>query len=336
MIKPTSKNLQWEEEDVSGWGKMNYAKIKSQSPKSNNEVSTIIKNSNSLISRGLGRSYGDAAQLDGSQVLRFSNFDKCEISFEKTEMTVGAGLSIKNLISKLVPLGLFLPVTPGSCNVTIGGAIAADVHGKNHVRDGSFGRYVKRILIINSKGCIEELYPENQINQENTEKFWATVGGMGLTGIIVEATVSLIEIETSLIKTNTLIFEDINELMDFMKANSMDSKYSVAWIDTLNSKGRGVLTLGDHAMRGESKNFNQKDLLFFSKKSLISAPNIFPNGLLNKFSVKAFNKIWFAKSKLERGFNYQSIFKYFYPLDSPCRVLTRAVNLMCKIQFFRC
>ncbi len=300
-------------EEISGWGRRDFVNSKLVNLKSSYEIRNFIKGSysSSLITRGLGRSYGDAAQLKEDFVLNV-NFSK-GISLSGNQLTVGGGVTIDQLLEVIVPLGYFLPVTPGSAKVTIGGAIAADVHGKNHHKVGSLGNHVSRILLINGRGDIEEIKPELGQSDKKNNFFWATIGGMGLTGIILEATISLIKIETSLMKVDTFICDDLEKLMDVMKLKDQDYTYSVSWIDSLHKKNRGVLTCGDHAKIQEIDK-GQSDLLSYNSKYLINAPKIIPNGLLNKFTVKAFNKLWFTKSNLS-GKNIQTIPQFFYPLD---------------------
>ena len=299
--------------EISGWGRRDFVNSKLVNLKSSYEITNFIKGSysSSLITRGLGRSYGDAAQLKEDFVLNV-NFAK-GISLSGNQLTVGGGVTIDQLLEVIVPLGYFLPVTPGSAKVTIGGAIAADVHGKNHHKVGSLGNHVSRILLINGRGDIEEIKPELGQSDKKNNFFWATIGGMGLTGIILEATISLIKIETSLMKVDTFICDDLEKLMDVMKLKDQDYTYSVSWIDSLHKKNRGVLTCGDHAKIQEIDK-GQSDLLSYNSKYLINAPKIIPNGLLNKFTVKAFNKLWFTKSNLS-GKNIQTIPQFFYPLD---------------------
>ena len=299
--------------EISGWGRRDFVNSKLVNLKSSYEITNFIKGSysSSLITRGLGRSYGDAAQLKEDFVLNV-NFSK-GISLSGNQLTVGGGVTIDQLLEVIVPLGYFLPVTPGSAKVTIGGAIAADVHGKNHHKVGSLGNHVSRILLINGRGDIEEIKLELGQSDKKNNFFWATIGGMGLTGIILEATISLIKIETSLMKVDTFICDDLEKLMDVMKLKDQDYTYSVSWIDSLHKKNRGVLTCGDHAKIQEIDK-GQSDLLSYNSKYLINAPKIIPNGLLNKFTVKAFNKLWFTKSNLS-GKNIQTIPQFFYPLD---------------------
>ena len=299
---------------ISGWGRRDFVNSKLINLKSSQEIIKFIKESNisSLITRGLGRSYGDAAQLKEDFVFNV-NFSK-SISLSGNQLTVGGGVTISNILEVIVPLGYFLPVSPGSAKVTIGGAIAADVHGKNHHKAGSLGNHVSRILIINGKGDIEEIKPKLDKSDEENNFFFATIGGMGLTGIILEATISLIKIETSLMKVDTFICDDLEKLMDLMISKDKEYLYSVAWLDSLHRRLRGVLTCGDHAKIGDL-NYGQRNLLTYNPKNFVGAPKIFPNGLLNKYTVKGFNELWFRKSIIFEK-NIQTISQFFHPLDA--------------------
>ncbi len=299
---------------ISGWGLRDLVNSKLINLKSSQEIINFIKGSyaSSLITRGLGRSYGDAAQLKDDFVLDV-NFSK-SISISGNQLTVGGGVIIRDLLEVIVPLGYFLPVTPGSANVTIGGAIAADVHGKNHHKVGSIGNHISRILLINGRGDIEEIKPELDQSDKKNNFFWATIGGMGLTGIILEATISLIKIDTSLMKVDTFICNNLEELMDSMRSKDKEYTYSVAWVDSFHKRMRGVLTCGDHA-KIEELDYGQEDLLTYNSNDLVNAPKIIPDGLLNKITVKAFNEIWFRKSSLLKK-NIQTIKQFFYPLDA--------------------
>ena len=301
------------EEKISGWGRKNTVNSKLVNFNNIKEIQTFLNTSKNLncISRGLGRSYGDAAQLNENFVF---NLDFCnKISLSGNEVNVGGGVSINRLLEVIIPQGYFLPVSPGSSKVTIAGAIAADVHGKNHHKDGSLGNHIKRILIITSKGEIKELRPYKEADKKMDDFFWATIGGMGLTGIILEATISLIKIETASMKVDTFICNNLDSLMDLMSTKDKEYSYSVAWIDSLNKNSRGVLTCAEHAKIEDIKNI-KKDLLLYNPKTVGSASKFIPNGILNKFTVKAFNEVWFRKSASLNN-NIQTISEFFHPLD---------------------
>ena len=302
-----------ESKQISGWGRKCFVESKLLKLESAQVIKDFIKGSytSSLITRGLGRSYGDAAQLKEDCILNV-NFSQ-NISLSGNQLTVGGGVSIEKVLEEIVPLGYFLPVSPGSAKVTIGGAIAADVHGKNHHKDGSLGNHVSRILIIDGRGDIQELKPIQKDSDKLNNFFWATIGGMGLTGIILEATISLIKIDTSFIKADTFICKDLDELLELMQSKDKDYSYSVAWVDSLHKKTRGVLTCGEHARLEDLDNIDSNHLIYDSK-NFGSAPNLFPNGLLNKFTAKAFNELWFRKSIMMDS-KIQTISQFFHPLD---------------------
>ena len=155
-------------------------------------------------------------------------------------VTAGSGVSLDALMRALVPAGYFVPVTPGTRMVTVGGAIAADVHGKNHHVEGTFGSHVASMRIVDGTGALLELTPAD-------ERFWATVGGMGLTGVIVDATFDLIPVTSSLISVDTERAKDLDDVMERLIAGDEAYRYSVAWVDSVHPSGRGVLTRGDHA-----------------------------------------------------------------------------------------
>ncbi len=302
---------------VTGWGHTKKANVERIAPSKIEEIQEVISNSppKSLIARGLGRSYGDAAQNNRASIIELSNFKKISLNiFEKT-VTAEAGVSFDELLKYLIPKGYFLPVTPGTKHITVGGAIAADIHGKNHHIDGSFGNHIKSIVLIDGKGILKQLFPD-QNNQSNSAlEFWATVSGMGLTGIIIEATFSVIPIKSSLIKVDTFKYKSLENIMDTMIKNDEKYKYSVAWIDSLHPKGRGVITFGEHALVEDINTKTNKEKLEYSNKSIAKAPNIFPSGLLNVFTVRAFNEAWYRKYPNQKENQIISIGEYFYPLD---------------------
>ena len=242
-------------------------------------------------------------------------FDRIELDPASGTVTAGAGVSLDQILRVSVPAGFFLPVTPGTRNVTVGGAIAADVHGKNHHVDGSFGNHVQQLLLVDRNGELRELTPNGRGSVDEADLFWATVGGMGLTGVIVEATFSLIPITSSLISVDTTRYRDLESLMEAMVEADSKYRYSVAWVDSLDLKGRGVLTCGDHAPAEVLPKDKQADPLYYDPKALASAPPFLPGGLLNKLTVRAFNEAWFRKAPKHRVGELQAIAPFFHPLD---------------------
>ena len=298
---------------LSGWGRTNPDTAQVVQPSTVEQLQELIRGAppRSLIARGLGRSYGDAAQLKDGTVIELPALDRIELDAARGTVTAGAGVSLDQILRVIVPAGFFLPVTPGTRNVTVGGAIAADVHGKNHHVDGSFGNHVQRLLLVDGTGTLRELSPEGG----DAPFFWATVGGMGLTGVIVEATFSLISISSSLINVDTTRYRDLESLMAAMVEADTKYRYSVAWVDSLDPKGRGVLSCGDHAPAEALPQGQQADPLHYDPKALASAPPFLPGGLLNKLTVRAFNEAWYRKAPKQRAGELQAIAPFFHPLD---------------------
>ena len=265
-----------------------------------------------VLARGLGRSYGDAAQNAGGVVLDLTSLDRVlRIDVEDAVVEVEAGASLDRLMRLLLPLGLFVPVTPGTRYVTVGGAIAADIHGKNHHVDGSFGQHVTSIDLMVADGSIRRLAPHEPL-------FWATVGGMGLTGVILRATLRLTRVESAFCVVDTERCDDLDDLLARMTEGDDRYTYSVAWIDCLargSSLGRSVLTRGWSARRDQLPARLQPRATEFRPRQLAVAPPVFPSGLLNRATVTAFNEVWFRKAPRVRRGEVQGIATFFHPLD---------------------
>ena len=264
-----------------------------------------------VIARGLGRGYGDCAVNGrGITVLTHSSG---RLKLEDGVLEVSSGVSIDEVLRFCVPLGYFIPVTPGTKFVTIGGAIAADVHGKNHHKDGSFGSFVIELDLMIADGSIQRISPSN-----NSRLFWATVGGMGLTGVILNAKVQLTSIKTSKILGKNIVCKNLDELMNEMVLADDYAKYSVAWVDTLargKNLGRSVLSIGEHAAETDLGRKLRKAPLQYSSKQLISFPKIAFSGVINRLTVRLFNALWFYKAKFTKKKKLVSFDSFFYPLD---------------------
>jgi decaprenylphospho-beta-D-ribofuranose 2-oxidase len=267
-----------------------------------------------VLARGLGRSYGDAAQSGGGTVLDLSSLDDIVLDEGRGVVTAGAGVSLDALLRVILPKGFFVPVTPGTRMVTVGGAIAADVHGKNHHVDGTFGSHVQSMTVIDGRGEERTLAPDAP-NSQDVEDFWATVGGMGLTGIITEATFDLIPVGSSLISVDTERADDLDDVMARMVERDDDYRYTVAWIDAVASSGRGVITRGDHAPIEAIPSDKRAKARAFAPKPLATAPRMIPGGLLNSLSVRAFNEAWYRKAPRQRAGELQTVGAFFHPLD---------------------
>ena len=266
-----------------------------------------------VVARGLGRSYNDAAQLSGGSFIDTTIWNHV-LHFDPSSgiLKVEAGASLDQLMREFSETGYFVPVTPGTRHVTIGGAIACDVHGKNHHKDGSFTDFVSSIDLATPKGVL------TLTRNENPELFNATCGGMGLTGVILNATLRLLRIESTWMKVDTKKTNSLDEVLALMESEDDEYRYSVAWVDSLargSSLGRAVLTQGDHARLSDLGGSHLKAPLEFKPRTLFSAPDLFPSGILNSLTIKAFNEMWYQKSpKKEIGAIHHAA-SFFHPLD---------------------
>ena len=268
--------------------------------------------------RGLGRSYGDAAQNSGGLVLRLAAATG-DVLLDPAAGTVvvPAGLSLGELLHLVLPHGFFVSVLPGTMHVTVGGAIASDIHGKNHHHDGSFGSSVESLRLLLADGSVISIGPASA--EDDAALFWATVGGMGLTGIVVDATLRLLPVQTSRMSVDTTRIPDLDTLMAAMADSDHRYRYSVAWIDLVAKGahlGRSILTNADHATLDQLGGRSADAPLAFEPRQLVTVPPVIPpRGLLNHLSVAAFNELWYRKSPRHKVGQLQSIGFYFCPLD---------------------
>ncbi|GAB3555492.1 FAD-binding protein [Actinopolyspora lacussalsi] len=268
-----------------------------------------------VIARGLGRSYGDPAQNAGGTVIDMTALDRIHtIDVDNAVVDVDAGVSLDTLMRRLIPHGLWPPVLPGTRQVTIGGAIGADIHGKNHHSQGSFGSHVISLDLLTADGEVRTLTPES----DSAELFWATVGGMGMTGIVLRATIRLKRVETAYFVVDNIRTRNLDELLEhFTDGSDDDYVYSVAWFDSLargDRMGRALLTRGNPATLDELPKKLRKNPLGFDAPQLMTAPPVFPNGLVNKYTITAFNEVWYRKAPTKYG-SVQNITQFFHPLD---------------------
>ena len=270
-----------------------------------------------LVARGLGRSYGDAAQNAGGDVVCTTELAAIhELDPVAGTVRVDAGVSLDALMRALVPQGWFPTVVPGTSQVTVGGAIASDVHGK--FRHGSFCDYVERASIVTPRDGVVEISATSNVGAEAQDVFWATAGGMGLTGVVREATLRLHPIETSQMRVHTQRCNDLDACIEAMLDDTVDHRYSVAWIDCVasgRSLGRSILERGDHAPLDALAVNDRSRALDFAARRSVAAPPWVPGGLLNSWSVRAFNEAWFRKSPRTPTTSLHSIGQFFHPLD---------------------
>ena len=298
---------------LSGWGRTAVTTaLVARPPDASSVWSSLLAAPGGVIARGQGRSYGDAAQCSGGLTIDTSGLGRIGALDEMVgTIEVGGGVSLHDLMRHLIPAGWFLPVTPGTRYVTVGGAIASDVHGKNHHRDGSFARHVVEMTIVTPSGTVS-VAPDR-----DAELFWATAGGMGLTGVVISAVLRLIPIQTSWMMVDSQRFTRLEDLMSTMEQTDDRYHYSVAWLDCTSGRNdghRSVLSRGDHApssaipgrLRGRSREI--------PGEPRVRVPRPVPGRLVNRLSVRALNETWFRASRDARG-SIRSLAAFFHPLD---------------------
>ena len=289
---------------IHGWGRYPIIGAEVDAPLVVSGLKSAVENygADGMISRGLGRSYGDSSLakyvIDTRHLNHLLDFDK-----NTGSVTCNAGISLADILDVFVPLGWFLPVTPGTKHITVGGAVASDVHGKNHHVSGCFSDFVEHIkLLVN---------PDNLLlcsETSHSELFHATCGGMGLTGIILSVSFRLMPVSSAYIDQKTIKAANLSEALALFEQNYA-STYSVAWMDCLatgSSLGRSLLMIGEHA---------QDHKLACPAKHPITIPVEMPSSLLNRFSIQLFNTLYYnriTKQEVAHRVHYEP---FFYPLD---------------------
>src|ERR1700757_5091411 len=268
-----------------------------------------------VIARGLGRSYGDNAQNGGGLVIDMTALSRIHSIDADTHVAdLDAGVNLDQLMRAALPFGLWVPVLPGTRQVTIGGAIGSDIHGKNHHSAGRLGNHVRSMELLTADGQIRHLTPDG----DEAELFWATVGGSGLTGIVLRATVKMTPTETAYFIADGDITQTLDETIAFHSDGSeANYTYSSAWFDAISPPlklGRAAITRGTLALRDELPKKLQKNPLKFDAPQLLTFPDIFPNGLANKYTFGPIGELWYRKSGTYRG-KVQNLTQFYHPLD---------------------
>lgn len=309
IIGPVRKSL-------IGWGRTAPSTAMVVQPNAADEAARLLQgplSGRAVAFRGLGRAYGDAAQSAGGTVIETTRMTRVvDLDVDTGILRAEAGLSIDALLRHVVPAGWFIPVTPGTRMVTLGGAVAADIHGKNHHRDGSIGAHVKSLRLITPDGAAKEL-------ARGAPLFDATLGGMGLTGLIVEVTLQLLRISSAYMRVETSRARGLDALMSTLDEHDRRYRYSVAWIDCLRSSGplgRGVVTSGDHVEEDHLRGRQADTPLSFDPRVRLRAPAGMPSRLLNRTSVRAFNEVWFRRAPAAPCSTIEHASAFFHPLDS--------------------
>ncbi|WP_263147288.1 FAD-binding oxidoreductase [Pseudomonas sp. RIT-PI-AD] len=287
---------------IHGWGRYPSVDARLDTPLTASRLKALVTGAESLIPRGMGRSYGDSALAGHILSTRALHH---LLAFDESSglLCCEAGATLAELLEVFVPRGWFLPVTPGTKFVSVGGAIASDVHGKNHHLDGCFSAFVESLDLLLADGSRVSCS-----RSERSELFHATCGGMGLTGVILAASLRLRRVESAYIHQTTYKAENLEAALDLFEAHHADT-YSVAWIDCLASGpalGRSLLMVGDHA--------RDRDLRLPRQRTL-SVPFDTPAALLNRHSVQAFNALYYNRVRHAVSQQRVSYDSFFYPLD---------------------
>ncbi len=269
-----------------------------------------------VIARGLGRSYGDPAQNAGGLVVDMTVLNRIHsIDPDSGLVDVDAGVSLDQLMREALPYGLWVPVLPGTRQVTIGGAIANDIHGKNHHSAGSFGNHVVSLDLLTADGVVRTLTPEGP----ESELFWATVAGIGLTGIILRAKIKMTRTETAYFKADIQRTANLDETLALVTDGSeANYTYSSGWFDSISrgaKMGRAAFQRGSLAKLDELPPKLRVDPLKFNPGQLATLPDIFPNGLMNKLSFTAVGELYYRKTAKNARDQIQSLTAFYHPLD---------------------
>jgi decaprenylphospho-beta-D-ribofuranose 2-oxidase len=300
------------EKRLANWGNYPVISCDETTFSQEEQIQDFISSHSSVIARGNGRCYGDASlAINSLSTLKYDKvlaFDTVNGIFE-----CQSGITLDQILEIIVPEGWFLPVTPGTKFITVGGAVASDVHGKNHHVDGSFSNHIISMDVIT--GNKETLTCSLT---EEPDLFWATCGGMGLTGIITRVKFHLKKIETAYIKQKQIKARNLEDLIRLFEEYK-DYTYSMAWIDCLkkgDSFGRSILIVGEHATEQELSEKQKKDKLKVPGKGKLTVPFNLPSFILNTFTVKAFNWLYYNKNTKREINNVIPYEPFFYPLDA--------------------
>jgi FAD/FMN-containing dehydrogenase len=268
----------------------------------------LLPNSKPLLSYGLGRSYGDSCLNDGGMILDTARLDHL-IDFDSAQgfLRCESGVSLEEIINEFAPRGWFPSVVPGTQLVTVGGAIANDIHGKNHHRSGTFGAHVRRFELLRSNG--ERLVCSAE---ENEKLFAATIGGLGLTGLITWVEIALRHIPSSLIDCEIVKFRSLAEFFDLSAESDERFEHIVSWVDSTArgaSLGRGLL------MRG---NWSETPSTFTPRRGKWwkNLPFDAPSLMLNRVTIRLFNELYYGKQRTRLLSRKMDLRQFFFPLDA--------------------
>ena len=297
------------DEKLTGWGRWPSSSTRLVRPERFRDLRPV---KGPQIARGQGRAYGDAATNSEGVAILTERLNRL-VSFDPATgiLRAEAGATLREIIQVFLPQGWFVPVTPGTSWCTLGGCFAADVHGKNHHQAGSFSAHVPAIQLVLASGEVRELTPEDDL-------FWATAGGMGLTGIIQEVELKLRRVETPFMAVRHVPAPNLKAMMDALEDPAHDEEYSVAWIDCLargEAMGRGVLMLGRHAREGDLPIKGPSRASAERPKKGPRVPFDLPAFAVSPTTVRLFNG-FYNRWHSRKGSFTAPVWQYFYPLDA--------------------
>ena len=295
--------------ELGTWGNVRGSESYLREPESIDDLREIIESvgNSGGIARGSGMSYGDQPMnSDGDVIQPLFREGNIENPNSNGIITVPSSITFAELLERVVPLGWFMPVVPGTSFVTIGGAIAADIHGKNHYRKSSIASHIKSMTLMLADGetvrCSET---------EEASIFWATVGGLGLTGIVIEATIQLSRIRSSKVQVSRKSFGNFSDLFEAMKSQVNRSEYSVAWLDLIskNNFGRGILETANHVTSNPHPEFS------YIGDPTLPLPNHLSDTFLRRSTVKVYNSLRFLSAGKTETIRKTELSTFMHPLD---------------------
>ena len=290
---------------VSSWGRLSRELHRLQPLRDRNHLDLAGADGGFALPYGNGRSYGDACLNPGGRLWTTRTLDRF-IDFDTTtgEIECEAGVLLDEIIAVALPRGWFLPVTPGTRFVTLGGAIANDVHGKNHHRAGTLGEHVRSLLLARSDGSRVECSAS-----QHSDWLAATIGGLGLTGVIVSVRLQLMAVPGPWLRTEVRPFETLADFFAQSRESERDWAYTVSWVDCVHGRGRdtrGIFFRGNHAAHDAAVPVARERAVPFTP----------PVSLINRVTLRAFNAAYFRAQRLRHGSRMQHLLPFFYPLDS--------------------
>lgn len=307
-----------ERRTLAGWGRTAPTVADVLSTPDVETIASVVSRAGErgVIARGLGRSYGDPAQNAGGLVIDMTPLNRIHsIDPDSGLVVLDAGVDLDTLMKAALPHGLWVPVLPGTRQVTIGGAIANDIHGKNHHTEGSFGNHVVSMDLLTADGNVRTLTPDGP----ESDLFWATVGGIGLTGIIVRATVKMTRTETAYFIADLDRTANLDETIElFSNGSDEDYTYSSAWFDSISTGpklGRAAFGRGCLARLDELPPKLRENPLKFDAPQLATLPDIFPNGLANKLTFGMIGELYYRKTPKRAHGKVQNLTAFYHPLD---------------------